>query len=259
MIRVVVGGATGKFGRNVCDLITASNDLELSGTIVSEKGGNVGKELYPGIFAEGPGSLNSMLEDADVYVDLTSPNAASTVIEHIPQTGANMVIGTTAISKDAINRAELNVSKYGTSAVISANFSQGVNVFWKMCREMAGYLTDYDIEVIELHHATKKDAPSGTTLETLRILQEVTGIEKTLNGREGVVGTRGKEIGVHAIRAGDIAGDHTVLFAKNSERLELSHKAISRESLAQGCLQSIRWIADKKDGKMHNMNEVFGL
>lgn len=259
MTRVVVGGATGKLGRNVCDLIVASNDLELSGAVVSESGGNVGKELHPGVFAEGPDSLIDLLSDADVYVDFTSPDAASRIVEHVPETGANMIIGTTAIPQDIIDRTADNVSKFGTSALISANFSIGVNVFWKMCREMARYLSDYDIEIIEAHHNAKKDSPSGTALTALKIIQEETGIERTVNGREGVVGARTREIGVHAIRAGDIVGDHTVLFAKNMEMLELTHKAVSRESIARGCLQSIRWISDKKDGKVHNMNEVLEI
>lgn len=259
MIRVVVGGATGKFGKSVCDMIVGSDDLELVGGIVSGSGGNIGKELYPGVIASGPDSLSDVLKGADVYVDLTSPDAASKLIDKIPETGVNLIVGTTAIGKDTLDRMAENVSKYGTSALVSANFSIGVSVFWKVCEEMAGYLPDYDIEIIEYHHSGKKDAPSGTTAETLRRLQNVTGIDKVVNGREGLVGERGREIGVHAVRGGDIVGDHTVLFAKNMERLELTHKAVSREALTQGCIESIRWIAGKKDGAVHNMNEVLGI
>ncbi|MDR3074928.1 MAG: 4-hydroxy-tetrahydrodipicolinate reductase [Candidatus Methanoplasma sp.] len=259
MIRTVVGGATGKLGRNVCDLIMSSRDIELAGCIVSEGGGNVGKELYPGVFASGPDGILDAAGDADVYVDVTSPDAAAKIIDSIPDTGANLVVGTTAIPRDALDRMAASVSRNGTSALLSANFSISVNVFWKICEEMAGYLPDYDIEIIELHHNTKKDAPSGTTAEVIRRIQGVTGIEKVVNGREGVVGARTREIGVHAVRAGDVVGDHTVLFAKNAEMMELTHRLMSREALAAGCMESIRWIAGRKDGKVHSMNEVLGI
>ncbi|MCK9322471.1 MAG: 4-hydroxy-tetrahydrodipicolinate reductase [Candidatus Methanomethylophilaceae archaeon] len=259
MINVVIGGATGKLGSLVCDIIVKSDDMRLAGTIVSENGGHIGKELYPGIIAVGPDKLNDLLKDADIYVDLTSPDAAAKILSEIPKTGTNIILGTTAVPKDIIDRMTENVKKNNTSALISANFTIGINVFWKMCEEMAKYLPDYDIEVIEAHHSAKKDAPSGTAAETVRRLQMVTGIEKTVYGREGITGPRQREIGVHSIRAGDIIGDHTVIFAKNMERLELTHKAISREALARGCIKSIRWMADKKDGKIHSMSEVLDL
>jgi 4-hydroxy-tetrahydrodipicolinate reductase len=233
--------------------------MKLEGCIVSDNGGNIGREIYPGIIAKGKDSLIDMMKSADVYVDLTSPEAAAQIIEKIPATGANIVVGTTAIPKETLERLSENVSRNKTSAVVSANFSIGVNVFWKICEEMAKYLPDYDIEIIESHHNAKKDAPSGTAVEALKRLQDLTGIEKVVNGREGVVGARTREIGIHAIRAGDIIGDHTVLFAKNMERLELTHKLVSREALAKGCIESIRWISDKKDGKVHGMNEVLGI
>ena len=259
MINVTVGGATGKLGKMVCELVMASEDMTLVGAIVSENGGNAGKELYPGIFASGPGDLTKILDNTDVYVDLTSPTAAAKTLSEISFSNTNIVLGTTAVPDNVLKIMSYNVKDNMTSAVISANFSRGVNVFWKMCQEMAGYLSDYDIEVIELHHGAKKDAPSGTTIETIRRLQASTGIEKVVNGRSGAVGARTKEIGVHAIRAGDIVGDHTVMFAKNMERLKLTHEAISRETLAKGCLDSIRWIAGRKDGLIHSMGEVFEL
>ena len=258
MINVTVGGATGKLGRIVCELVTASDDMKLVGAIVSPNGGNVGKELY-GVIASGPADLDRILEITDVYVDLTSPDAAARVLPAISSKNVNIILGTTAVPKNIIDTMEENVMRNMTSAVISANFSKGVNVFWKMCQEMAEYLPDYDMEVVEIHHHAKKDAPSGTTLETVRRLQASSGIDKVVHGREGVVGARTREIGVHAIRAGDVVGDHTVIFAKDMERLDLSHKAISRETLARGCLDTIRWIAGRKDGLIHNMGEVFGL
>lgn len=259
MIRVAVGGATGKLGSLVCKGVVEAEDMELVGAIVSADGGNVGKELYPGVVAVGPDRRDEIIRGCDVYVDLTSPKVASEYIDTIPATGAALVLGTTAVDEASIAKMTSEVAKNGTSAVISANFAIGVNVFWKMCETMATYLRDYDIEVIEAHHHHKKDAPSGTAMETVRRLQEASGIEDVIYGRQGVTGPREREICVHSIRAGDIVGDHTVLFAGNNERIELTHKAISREAFADGCIVTIRWVAGKKDGKVHNMKEVLGL
>ncbi len=259
MINVVVGGATGKLGSLVCDLIVRSDDMRLTGAIVSPNGGHVGKEIYPGVTAEGPDSIGKVLKDADIYVDLTAPDAATKVLADIPATKTNLIVGTTSIPQDVLDKVAENTKKNGTASLVSANFAVGVNVFWKMCEIMATYLPDYDIEVIEAHHNMKKDAPAGTTEEAIRRIQKVTGIQKIVYGREGVIGPREREIGVHSIRAGDIVGDNTVIFAKNMERLELTHKAISREVFARGCVASIRWMAGKKDGKVHSMEEVLGL
>lgn len=259
MINLVVGGATGKLGRVVCQLASESEDIELVGATVSKSGGHIGETLYPGVIAQPPEKLSDLLDDADVYVDLTTPAAASKIIADLPATGTNVIVGTTAVDQSAIDAMAANVAKYRTSAIVSANFAKGVNVFWKTCEELARALPGYDIEVIETHHHFKKDAPSGTAMEAVRRMQKVTGIDDLVFGREGVTGARGKEIGIHSVRAGDIFGDHTVMFAGNMEMIELKHRSVSREALAQGCIETIRWIADKKDGKVHGMNEVFNL
>ncbi|MDR3282205.1 MAG: 4-hydroxy-tetrahydrodipicolinate reductase [Candidatus Methanoplasma sp.] len=259
MIKVAVGGATGRLGKAVCDIIASSEDMELAGAIVSREGGNAGKELYPGLKAVGPESAEAAIRGCDVYVDLTSPDAAASLIADVPSWGANVVLGTTAVPDGVLGALAENTSKFGTSSLVSSNFAAGVNVFWKACSYLAAALPDYDIEIIEMHHGAKKDAPSGTAAEALKRLQAASGIDYAVYGRQGVPGPRGREIGVHAVRAGDIVGDHTVIFAKNMERLELTHKAVSREAFAIGCVASIRWIAGRKDGKVHNMEEVLGL
>ena len=259
MINLVVGGATGKLGKVVCALANASEDIEVVGGTASKSGGNIGKEIAPGVRASAPEDLKGLLDNADVYVDLTTPTAASKIIADIPSTGTNIIVGTTAVDKDAISEMVRNIEKYGTSGIVSANFAKGVNVFWKMCEVLAKSLPDYDIEVLETHHHFKKDAPSGTAMEAVRRMRAVTGIDELVFGRQGVTGARGKEIGIHSIRAGDIFGDHTVMFAGNMEMIELKHRSVSREALANGCIETIRWISDKRDGKLHNMNEVFNL
>jgi 4-hydroxy-tetrahydrodipicolinate reductase len=142
-------------------------------------------------------------------------------------------------------------------AVISSNFSVGVNIFWQLVREAGKLLADYDIEVIEAHHRNKKDAPSGTAKTILQILDEEVGSRKKLYGREGMM-ERGNEIGVHVIRGGDIVGDHSVMFSKNFETIELSHRAYDRSVFASGALRAARWVAGKKPG-IYGMNDVLGL
>ena len=259
MIRVVVGGATGKLGRLVCEQLLEDPELELHGAMVSAEGGKVGKEVFPGVVAFGPDDLERRLEGADVYVDLTSPTAAAENIVRVPSTGVPMVIGTTAIPEDTLRKVEEDARKSGSSVLLSANFALGVNVFWKACETLAAALPDYDFEIIEMHHNQKKDAPSGTAVKAIEAVERATGISELRHGREGVTGAREKEIGVHAIRAGDIVGEHTLIIAGNMERLEVTHRAISREAFARGCLASIKWIAGRREGRIHEMSEVLGL
>ncbi|MCL2785871.1 MAG: 4-hydroxy-tetrahydrodipicolinate reductase [Methanomassiliicoccaceae archaeon] len=259
MINIALGGATGKMGRTVCDMIQSEKDMRLVGAMIDPREESFGKEIYPGVIARGPEDLELVLKDADVYVDITAPSAAAAIIGRIPSLGVNMVIGTTGIPNDIIMNMNNEIARCGTSAVHSANFSIGVNIFWKMCESLAAALNGYDIEVIEAHHSHKKDAPSGTALEAAKRMMRITGITELRHGREGITGERGREIGMHSLRCGDVVGDHTVMFAGNSEIIELKHRAGSRESLAKGFIQAIRWVHGKKDGKVHNMEEVLGL
>ena len=259
MINVALGGASGKMGRTVCDIIQNSKDMRLVGAMIAPTEEMFGKEIYPGIIAKGQDSLDEVLENADVYVDITAPRAAANIITKIPAKGVNIVLGTTAIPDDVINKMKDEIAKNKTSAVHSANFAIGVNVFWKMCEILAASLNDYDIEVIEAHHNQKVDAPSGTAMEAVKRMMRTTGIDDVTYGREGITGARKKEIGVHSIRGGDIVGDHTVMFIGNGERIELKHSMGSRDALAKGFIESIRWVYGKKDWKVHDLNEVLGL
>ncbi len=259
MIGVVVGGATGKLGSLVCELIHESKDLELVGGVVSSSSAQKGTKLVGGLDAVAPSDLDRVLGEADVYVDLTSPSAAEENLGGVPETGTNLVIGTTGISEEFLAQLSRKVEVNGVSAVLSPNFSIGINVFWRSCEGLARVLEDYDIEITEVHHNTKKDSPSGTAMQAAKIISQVTGIDRFVHGREGRVGRRGREIGIHSIRAGDVVGEHTVVFAGNNERIELTHKAHSRETFARGCLTAVRWVSDRRDGSIHDMNEVLGL
>jgi len=259
MLKVVVGGATGRMGSMICELVRQQEDMQLLGGIVSDAGGHAGKDIAPGILAYGANDLETVVQKADVYVDATSPSAAERNIMRVPPLGVNLVIGTTGLPEDLLRRFEASVVENNVSAVVSPNFSVGVNVFWKMCGVLAAVLEDYDVEIIETHHDKKKDAPSGTAMKAAQIVSEVTGIDNIVYGRQGMVGARGREIGVHAIRAGDVVGEHTIMFAGNRERIELTHRAHSREAFAEGCLTAIRWVSARRDGKIHSMSEVLGL
>jgi 4-hydroxy-tetrahydrodipicolinate reductase len=259
VIRVVVGGATGKLGRMVCELVAEQSDMELTGGVVSAGSESVGRKLVSGAEIVGADRLAEAVKDADVYVDLTAPAAAEANLPAVQREGLNVIVGTTNLSKEAIASLEEAVSASGTAAVVAPNFSVGVNVFFKACRDLAKALPGYDVEIVEVHHNLKKDAPSGTARRAAEIISEAMDIDKLVCGREGLVGARGKEIGIHSVRAGDVVGEHTVIFAGRKERLELTHRAHSREAFAEGCVVAIRWVAGKRDGRIHSMEEVLGL
>ena len=259
MIRVAVAGASGKLGSMVCSLIQSHSGMELEAAIVSPQNPRLGEEIFRGVLATSPADLESTLHGVDVYVDLTSPSAADKNLLRIPSAEVNSVVGTTSISPETMKAFTRGIKEHGLSAVVSPNFSVGVNVFWKTCENLAHVLKDYDVEIIEVHHNMKKDAPSGTAARAAEIIARATGIEDMVHGRQGNVGARKKEIGIHAVRAGDVVGEHTVIFAGKKERIELTHRAHSREAFAEGCLTAIEWVAGRKDGEVHGMNEVLGL
>jgi len=259
MIKVVVGGASGRLGSMICDLVRQQSDMQLVAGVVSDTGSHAGKELAPGCKLFPASEIDRALERADVYVDVTSPSAAARNLMKVPPLGINCVVGTTSLPEELLRSFEASVLENNISAVVSPNFSVGVNVFWKMCGVLAAVLENYDIEIIETHHDKKKDAPSGTATKAAQIVSEVTGIDSIVYGRQGLVGARGREIGVHAVRAGDVVGEHTIIFAGNRERVELTHRAHSRETFAEGCLTAIRWVSARRDGKVHSMAEVLGL
>ena len=259
MIRVLVAGASGRLGSLICEGVARQKDMQLVGGIVSAEGGHAGQLLAGGVNASTPDALPELLRSTDVFVDVTSPAAMERNVPQAVKAGVNCVVGTTGLSPSSIEVMERMVAERGTSAVLTPNFSVGVNVFWKSCEMLARALPEYEVEIIELHHDKKKDAPSGTAKRAVEIISAATGVEKVVNGREGMVGPRGREIGVHAVRLGDVVGEHTVIFAGNKERLELTHRAHSREALSEGSLLAIRWVAGKKDGHVHSMAEVLGL
>jgi len=201
------------------------------------------------------------IDGCNVVIDFSHPNASSELARACREAKKPAVIGTTGHSKE--ERASIEELAKSVAVILSPNFSVGVNALFWLTQKAAQMLgEDFDLEVTEMHHRLKKDAPSGTAKKLAEILCEARGLDYAKNvrhGREGLVGERpAKEIGVHSIRGGDVVGDHTVSFAGAGERLELVHKAASRETFALGALRAARWIIGKPAG-LYSMEDVLGL
>ena len=266
MIKAVVAGAGGRMGGRLVSLIKESSDLQLVGA-VERKG-------HPAIGADageiaGCGRLGVTVTDdltaladrADVLIDFTAPEATLVNLHIMAARKKAMVIGTTGLSAD--QQADLKKTAKTVPCVFSPNMSVGVNVLLKVIAEMAKtFGEDYDIEVQEAHHRLKKDAPSGTAIKLAQVLAEATGKDLdsvAVYGRKGMIGERKRgEIGMQVIRAGDIVGDHTVLFGGMGERIEVTHRAQSRDTFARGALRAARWVVTRPPG-LYDMQDVLGL
>ncbi|MDD3406953.1 MAG: 4-hydroxy-tetrahydrodipicolinate reductase [Methanomicrobium sp.] len=253
MIKVGICGALGRMGTKIGGLVNDSPDLELVGGIDLKAGSFYGTYVYES------SKIDEFLKEKkpDVLIDFTIAHAAVENAKAASRNKVALIIGTTGFSDEQRKELE-NAIEGNIPAVISSNFSLGVNIFWRLVREAAKQLKDYDIEVIEAHHHFKKDAPSGTAKTILNIIKEEAGDREEMYGREGLVGERGNEIGVHVIRGGDIIGDHTVMFAGNDEVIELTHRAYDRLVFAHGVIRSVSWVYNKPSG-IYSMDDVLGF
>ena len=252
MINVVVCGASGRMGGTIGRMVHESSDLRLAGGIDLKPGSFFGVEIAETKNAEA--FLKST--KADVLIDFTVAGAAVENVKMAARNNVALIVGTTGFTPE--QRAVMEGAvRNSVPAVISSNFAVGVNIFWQLVRDAAKLLKEYDIEVIEAHHRNKKDAPSGTARTILQILEEEVGPRKKMYGREGMT-ERQNEIGVHVIRGGDIVGDHKVMFSKNFETIELSHRAYDRSVFASGALRATCWVVGKKPG-IYGMSDVLGL
>jgi 4-hydroxy-tetrahydrodipicolinate reductase len=201
----------------------------------------------------------------DVLIDFTVADAAVNTIKISAECGVDVVVGTTGFSDEQLSEIKESIEKNKIKAVISPSMAVGVNVFFKVVRDIAKILNDYDydMEIIEAHHKNKVDAPSGTALKTYEIIADELGRNKDesgVYGRQGMVGARtSEEIGIHAVRGGNIVGDHTVLFAGDGERLEIIHRANSRQSFVTGVIKAVRYVLEAPEGKISDMGDVLGI
>ncbi len=254
MTKFAVTGAAGRMGTLVIQEASKIKDLEL---VAGFDAIGFGKPLSGNVMVSNASQLREILAGTkpDVLIDFTIASAAVENVCTAAEMGIDLVVGTTGFSPEQL--AKMSGAINGkVAAVITPNFSVGVNLFWKIVAEAASALKDYDIEIIEAHHNQKKDAPSGTALATVDAIKSALGNVEVVYGREGIR-LRGKEIGVHAVRAGDIVGDHTVLFAGPGERLEIKHQAHSRTAFASGAVRAACWVAGKEPG-IYSMADVLG-
>jgi 4-hydroxy-tetrahydrodipicolinate reductase len=243
MTRIIINGSKGRMGQALMACAAREASLKVVGQI------------------DAGGDLDAVIAQADVVIDFSSHDATAGLAEICARHKKAVVIGTTGHA-DA-EKAQITKLKSQIPIVMASNFSTGVNTLFWLTRKAAEILgPEFDLEVVEMHHRLKKDAPSGTATTLAEILANVRQqqlAEVIRHGRKGIVGARtATEIGMHALRGGDVVGDHTVIFAANGERLELTHKASSRETFANGALRAAQWVVKQKPG-LYDMQDVLGL
>ncbi len=264
MINVAIAGAGGRMGRALIDAITRAEGVRLAGAL--ERAGSTAIGADAGELA-GVGRLGIAVTDDlagmgfDVLVDFTNPPATLAHLAHCRAAGRKLVIGTTGFDDAA--KSQIAAAARDIAIVFAPNMSVGVNLCFKLLDLAARVLGEgVDIEVIEAHHRYKADAPSGTALRMGEVVAKALGRDLKqvgVHGRHGLTGERAREaIGFSVIRAGDIVGEHTVLFAGGGERVEITHKAESRATFAFGALRAARWLADRPSG-LYDMQDVLGL
>ena len=272
MIDVAVTGACGRMGSKIIKTILQQEDMNVVAAIEAPNSSLEGKDVGQligigeiGIEVTGAEKLKQTLETKkpDVLVDFTIAKAAIGTIKTCAECGVNLVVGTTGFTDEQMAEIRAAVTANNIKAVIAPNMAVGVNVFFKVIKDLAKILGDYDVEIIEAHHKHKKDAPSGTAVKAAEIIAEQLNRnldEVGVYGRKGIVGERtADEIGIHAVRGGDIVGDHTVLFAGEGERIEIVHRAQSRQSFVTGVIKALRYVLTGEEGKISDMNDVLGL
>ncbi|MBN1384510.1 MAG: 4-hydroxy-tetrahydrodipicolinate reductase [Elusimicrobia bacterium] len=252
MLNITVCGAAGKMGRMITAKVLTEEDTALVGAIESKGNNAIGRKVGDIKITD---NLEAVLKNTDMVIEFTNPEATLEHLKSVLKSRKAMVIGTTGIPDEGIK--EIEEAAKEIPIVFAPNMSLGVNLLFEITEAVAGVLSSYDIEIVEAHHSQKKDAPSGTALKLAEVISKKLKLTPVY-GRHGNVGPRKNEIGIHAIRAGDIAGEHTVIFAGPGERIELTHRARSRETLVAGAVKAAKWLANKKP-KLYSMKNVLGI
>ena len=243
MTNLIIAGSRGRMGQMLLTCASRSPNLNVVGEI------DLGDDI------------RACIDKADIVIDFSFHNATLPTARLCAERGKALVVGTTG-HQDEEKQLLIELTRQ-VPTVWASNYSMGVNTLFWLTRKAAEILGPaFDLEVVEMHHRLKKDAPSGTATTLAEILAEVRKeqlAEVIRHGRHGIVGERtSEEIGMHALRGGDVVGDHTVIFAANGERVELTHKASSRETFAQGALRAAQWLKGKPAG-LYTMQDVLGL
>ena len=259
-----VNGACGRMGKMIVRLIADDGELSLGAALEASDHPKLGEDV--GTLVGLPRALDVLLTDdldreVDVMIDFSLPAGTERCLDRCVEWKIPMVIGTTGL--DERRTGKVHAAAEIIPVVFAPNMSAGVNVLLRLAGEVARALgEDYDVEIVEVHHRFKKDAPSGTALKLAEAIADARGRdlkEVALFGREGAVGERPRGvIGIHAVRAGDIVGEHTIIFSTLGERVELTHRASSRETFARGALRAAKFVLGKKPG-LYTMQDVLGL
>ena len=241
--KILVSGSKGRMGQAIIECAGEDGGVEIVSQI--DLGDSITEAIWP----------------CDTVIDFSSHHFSNELIEACLNAGKSLVIGTTGHTAEELSNISEASSKI--AIVMAPNYSVGVNTLFWLTRKATEILgTDFDLEVLEIHHRLKTDAPSGTAKKLAEILTEVRELDygrDTRHGRKGDVGARtDTEVGVHAIRGGDVVGDHTVVYAGSGERVELTHKASSRNTFANGSLRAAKWLASRPAG-LYDMQDVLGL
>jgi 4-hydroxy-tetrahydrodipicolinate reductase len=266
MTRIAVIGAAGRMGKVLVQAAHEAEGVSLGAAIVSPSSSLLGADAgeLAGIGKVGvvlKSSLEEAADDFDVLIDFTNPELTLQNMAECARLGKQIVIGTTGLNEE--QKAELASYADKMGAVFAPNMSVGVNLLLDILHRAASVLQEgYDVEIIETHHRHKVDAPSGTAIRLGEVVADAMGRdlkECAVYGREGIIGPRtANEIGFETVRAGDVVGDHTVLFATEGERIEITHKASSRMTFAKGAVRACAWLSGKDNG-VYDMQDVLGL
>ncbi|RJQ53718.1 MAG: 4-hydroxy-tetrahydrodipicolinate reductase [Nitrospiraceae bacterium] len=266
MVNIIVAGAAGRMGSRIITLAKDSSEIRLRGALENKNHPAQGKDIGE-VIGIGPAgvaltdSIKKITGKADVIIDFSSTSATVECLKLLSEKPVPAVIGTTGFSSDETGYINLYAQK--VPCVLAPNMSVGVNLLLKILSDIAKTTgDDYDVEIIEAHHRMKKDAPSGTAMKMAQVIAASLNrdLEETaVYARHGLIGERSrKEIGIQTIRAGDIVGEHTVIFGTPGERIEITHKASSRDTFARGALKAALWVYKQTPG-LYDMQDVLGL
>jgi 4-hydroxy-tetrahydrodipicolinate reductase len=260
--RLCVVGADGRMGQEV--LRTIGGEFEVTGAITHHGSPNEGRKLsdlnlpFGDVVIQGPGSLGAALERSDIYLSFTTPEAELQNLPIAVKMRKKIVSGTTGISADQMSILR-SLIEGKTEAVLTANFSIGINFIAGLLSHISNLPAGYDTSVVEIHHTGKADSPSGTALHLAGIVKSARGYSKEVHGRSGKGKRSSEEMEIFSVRAGGVPGVHDVIIAGPNEMITIEHTAFSRAVFAEGALLASSWLMKVNDKKVHSMRDVLGV